>query len=453
MNAGCPEEHHAPLKWDAHDQICLFETDSTIQVAESIGLVKSRIHMLTEILNYDFCPQLNRWIYWLKNPFWCLALSVVMALICGVLVNTAILYIAAAISFVVLIGVIWPWISMSGIVAEVIFNKRRIRCGESVGARLIVKNRWPWPAWGVYLRHSFSEHSDHMCEVAIEYIPGWKKSEFEWSFTPQKRGVYSTQTAFLETAFPFGLYRKKRALSVESKLIVWPEMQTLNSMPEIREVNSSEDRFSSNRVGDFGDVTGTREFRMGDSLRRVHWAQTARQGQMIVTERQAASVCALRVIPDLNAASYGPEIEQQTALEAVLRITASICESLYQQHAVVECLVGDKLFRCENDYQELRKLFDMLAHVPVGGFQEAGFHQKMSPLSQIVVTSNRGYFQHLNFRHVQDNQRIIVVQDHSQSETHAEEHCHCEPWLRLETPEESREKAFVDRWKQACYAT
>lgn len=389
----------------------------------------------------------------MKNPFWCLAISVITALICGVLVNTAILYIAGAISLVVLIGVLWPWISMSGIVAEVAFNKRRIRCGESVGARLIVKNRWPWPAWGVYLRHSFAEHSDHLCEVAIEYIPGWKKSEFNWSFTPRKRGVYSTQTAFLETAFPFGLYRKKRELAVESKLIVWPEMQTLTSMPEIREINSSEDRFASHRVGDFGDVIGTREFRIGDSLRRVHWAQTARQGQMIVTERQAASVCALRIIPDLNSSHYGTEVEHQAALEAVLRITASICESLYQQHAWVECLVGDKLFRCENDYQEIRKLFDVLAHVPVGGIKDVGFHQKMSSLSQIIVTTSRGYEKHLNFRHSQDNQRIIVVQDHSPLEAETVSSCQCEPWLRLNNPEESREKVFVDRWKQACYAT
>lgn len=389
----------------------------------------------------------------MKNPFWCLAISVITALICGILVNTAILYIAGAISLVVITGVIWPWISMSGIVAEVTFNKRRIRCGESVGARLIVKNRWPWPAWGVYLRHRFAEQSGHLCEVAIEYIPGWKVSEFKWSFTPRKRGVYSTQTAFLETAFPFGLYRKKKELSVESKLIVWPEMQTLTSMPEIREVNSSEDRFASNRVGDFGDVTGTREFRMGDSLRRVHWAQTARQGQMIVTERQAASVCALRVIPDLNPSSYGTEAKHQAALEAVLRITASICESLHQQHAWVECLVGDKLFRCENDYHEIRKLFDELAHVPGDGVQDSALHHKVSSLSQIIVTTSRGHEKHLSFRHAQHNQRIIVVHENFDKETEAVSTCQCEPWLLLDDPEESREKVFVDRWKQACYAT
>ncbi|QDU11845.1 DUF58 domain-containing protein [Gimesia aquarii] len=389
----------------------------------------------------------------MKNPFWCLAISVLTALICGILVNTAILYIAGAISLVVLSGVVWPWISMSGIVAEVTFNKRRVRCGESVGARLIVKNRWPWPAWGVYLRHRFSEQSGHLCEVAIEYIPGWKVSEFNWSFAPQKRGVYSTQTAFLETAFPFGLYRKKRELSVESKLIVWPEVQTLTSMPEIREVNSSEDRFASNRVGDFGDVTGTREFRIGDSLRRVHWAQTARQGQMIVTERQAASVCALRVIPDLNPSSYGTKAEHRAALEAVLRITASICESLHQQHAWVECLVGDKLFRCENDSYELRKLFDALAHVPVEGVNDSALHHKVSSLSQIVVTTSRGYEKHLSFRHAQHNQRIIVVHDHFEQEMEAASSCQCEPWLKLNDPEESRNKVFVDRWKKACYAT
>jgi len=422
-----------------------------LETKEQLEGLPSALNSLNQMLHHDFCPQFNQWVYWMKNPFWCLAISILTAFICGLLVNTAILYIAAALSMIILVGVLWPWISVKGLSAELTFSKVRTKCGESVGARLIVKNNWPWPAWGVYLRHPFSDHADHLCEVAIDYIPGWKTSEYAWDFIPRRRGVYSTQTAFLETAFPFGLYKKKIPLSVDSVLIVWPEISNLAFMPELREVSSSEDRFASHRAGDYGDVIGTRAFRLGDSLRRVHWSQSARQGQMIVTERQAAAVCALRVIPDLDQSHY--QNGNRDSLEAVIRITASICHSLLKQHASVECQVGNQLFRCEGHQRDLFKLLDELACIPVEGLPETEIRHVRSPLPEFVITNTSGYRQQMNGDSSRQRARIIVVQDTRLQESANNTVCPCEPWMRLDSPEESRDIAFADSWKKACYAS
>lgn len=410
----------------------------------------SVLNSLNQLLHHDFCPQINQWVYWMKNPFWCLAISILTALVCGLLVNSAILYIATALAMIIVVGVLWPWGSVKGLSAELSFNKVRTHCGESVGARLIVTNNWPWPAWGVYLRHPFSEHSDHMCEVAIDCIPGWKTSEYTWNFIPRKRGVYSTSTAFLETAFPFGLYKKQISLSMDSVLIVWPEISKLAFMPELREVTSSEDRFASHRAGDYGDVIGTRTFRLGDSLRRVHWSQSARQGQMIVTERQAAVVCALRVVPDLNQSHY--QNDNRDSLEAVIRITASICHSLLKQHASVECQVGNQLFRCEGNQRDQFKLLDELACIPTDGLAATECKHARSPLPEFIITNTSGYMQQVKSSSSRHRSRIIVVQDTPLQESPSSSVCPCEPWMRLDNPEESRDKTFADSWKKACYA-
>ena len=420
------------------------------QVKEQIEDNNSVLNSLNQMLHHDFCPQFNKWFYWMKNPFWCLAISILTAFICGLLVNTAILYIAAALALIILFGVLWPWISVKGLTAELSFNRVRTRCGESVGARLIVKNHWPWPAWGVYLRHPFSDHADHLCEVAIDCIPGWKTTEYSWSFVPRKRGVYSTKTAFLETGFPFGLFKKKISLSMDSVLIFWPEISKLAFLPELREVSSSEDQFASHRAGDYGDVIGTRAFRLGDSLRRVHWSQSARQGQMIVTERQAAAVCALRVIPDLNRSHY--QNGNRESLEAVIRITASICHSLLKQHASVECQVGNQLFRCEGNQRDQFKLLDELACIPIDGLPATECKHIKSPLPEFIITNSSGYAQQLTRDSSRHHSRIIMVQDTSLQESPNSSACPCEPWMRLNTPEESREMTFADSWKKACHA-
>ncbi len=422
-----------------------------LKTKEQLKSNHSVLNSLNQMLHHDFCPQINEWVYWMKNPFWCLSLSILTALVCGLLVNSAILYIATALAMIIAVGVLWPWVSVKGLAAELSFNKVRTQCGEPVGARLIVKNNWPWPAWGVYLRHPFSEHSDHLCEVAIDCIPGWKTSEYTWNFIPRKRGVYSTSTAFLETAFPFGLYKKKISLSMDSVLIVWPEISKLAFMPELREVSSSEDRFASHRAGDYGDVIGTRTFRLGDSLRRVHWSQSARQGQIIVTERQAAAVCALRVIPDLNQSHY--QNGNRDSLEAIIRITASICHSLLKQHACIECLVGNQLFRCEGNQRDQNLLLDELACIPADGLPDSEVKHTRSPLPEFVITNSRGYIKQLQNNSSPHRSRSIVVQDSPTQEIEHDPICQCEPWMRLNTPDESREKAFTDSWKKACYAS
>jgi uncharacterized protein (DUF58 family) len=64
---------------------------------------------------------------------------------------------------------------------------------------------------------------------------------------------------------------------------------------------------SDRTAGETGDLLGTRLFRAGDSLRRVHWVQTARQQQLVVTERQSPAGSVVRVCVDTAAESYPGE--------------------------------------------------------------------------------------------------------------------------------------------------
>ena len=114
-----------------------------------------------------------------------------------------------------------------------------------------------------------------------------------------QRGAYPVNgRAEVETSFPFGLFRARREVRVTGKLIVWPQTVALPNLPDVAETSSVDDSFSDRRVGDLGDMLGTRLFREGDSLRRVHWAQTARQQTLIVTERQAPLTTSVRVVLD-----------------------------------------------------------------------------------------------------------------------------------------------------------
>lgn len=316
-----------------------------------------------------------------------------LSLACGVFLKTEALFITAILLLIVGAGVSLPWLATRGLEAHLTFDVRRGRVGQPALVRLRVRNRWPWPLWGLSVVRGFAvrEAADTDEGVSLACVPGWATVEYCWPFVPQIRGMYPLTAPEIETGFPFGLYRAARAATVDGHLVVWPKTVTLAGLPDAAELRQSDEQLADRRVGDFGDMLGTRAFRQGDSLRRVHWAQTARQQKLIVCERQAPATTAVRVTLDVDPVSH-PNCDSSPhdvngSLELAVQIAASVCESLHRQHCRVELALNDQVL--------------------VAGESAAGYHRLMDALAQATLadktsTSNRR-------RAVRENYGITVT--------------------------------------------
>ncbi|MEQ9406536.1 MAG: DUF58 domain-containing protein [Fuerstiella sp.] len=353
-------------------------------------------------LSTDFCPSWNRWVHWLKNPFWVLMLATAGTLACGVFLNPWILALTALLLGVVCIGTVLPWAAMRGIECQVMFDVRRVSFGQPALVRLRIQNRSPLPVWGLSLINGFAsgdasndqrrngpQANDGDEGIAFARVPGWSVMEYTWPFVASRRGLYPTNgRAEVETSFPFGLFRARRRADVQGQLLVWPETTPLVGMPDATAAETADDTFSDQRVGEFGDVLGTRPFREGDSLRRVHWAQTARQQTLIVTERQAPLANSIRITLDLPAS-----ITLSTDLaEHCVRIAASLCESLYRQHCRIELQFGEQQLIAGQSVAGLQRLMDALAVAGPADLQSAGAIRRIKPAHrgsrfQVTITT------------------------------------------------------------------
>jgi uncharacterized protein (DUF58 family) len=343
-------------------------------------------------LSHDFCPGANRWLYWLKNPLWSLVLAAGISLLCGVFLKTEALFITAILLLVAGVGVALPWIAMRGIDVHLTFDARRTRVGQPVMVRLRVRNRWPWPSWGLSLVRGFAlrDANDTDEGVSLARVPGWSTVEYSWSFVPKIRGCYPLVTPEIETGFPFGLYRASRNATVDGHVVVWPKTIMLAGLPDAVSTNQSDDR----RVGDFGDMLGTRMFRSGDSLRRVHWAQTARQQQMIICERQAPATTSVRVILDVDSASH-PDVDPHerdpmNSLELAVQVAASVCESLHRQHCRLELSLHNQLFVSGESAQSFQRLMDSLSQAELTHQKKQFSRRQDSQSFNILITTQQG---------------------------------------------------------------
>ncbi|MBC8113874.1 MAG: hypothetical protein H7062_05830, partial [Candidatus Saccharimonas sp.] len=178
---------------------------------------------LAWLLEYDFCPWANRWLYWMKRPIASLALAGFAALACAIFVKPLALVACAATLLVVLLGYVWPSVAVRGLDCSIRFTQTRVSENETATARVRIVNRWPWPVWGMSLEGGFDGGNEGInsraASVALARVAGWATTEFEWSFVPRCRGEYPSRPPRLVTGFPFGLRHASRQVTVERPLL------------------------------------------------------------------------------------------------------------------------------------------------------------------------------------------------------------------------------------------
>ncbi|MEZ6066751.1 MAG: hypothetical protein R3B90_13830 [Planctomycetaceae bacterium] len=213
------------------------------------------------MLHHDFCPWANRWVYWMKHPLCALALALVASVICGAIVNPNVLIVSGVLAASIALGIVWPRVTMAGVTGSIEIQRRRCREQEPVTVVLRIQNTWPWPVWGLYVDGGFVDEDQPV--LALSRLAGSSTTEFEWTFVPQRRGVYPLSPPKLATRFPFGLTASARSLTVQGRLVVWPETCRLTTLPDAVELDFRDDRLTDRSAGEQGELWARVRFGRG----------------------------------------------------------------------------------------------------------------------------------------------------------------------------------------------
>ena len=139
---------------------------------------------------------------------------------------------------------------------------------------------------------------------------GWSQLE---TFEKVRRGPLGASGWILGSSDPLGLFQSRRGcLDVELGLVL-PRFSTLAAARDMRELEAS---VAAPRAGSGNEVFGVREYRPGDSLRRIHWRSSARHSQLVVREYEPPGVRTLNVYVD-------PSPPSREVADQIARIAAS----------------------------------------------------------------------------------------------------------------------------------
>ncbi|MCK5875794.1 MAG: DUF58 domain-containing protein [Alcanivoracaceae bacterium] len=157
----------------------------------------------------------------------------------------------------------------------------------------------------------------------------------------QQRGCFQLDRVSLTSAYPFGVVSSGRLLvTTPQQVLVWPRRYDIKQLPlPVQAQSRMVGAVSFPRHGGQDEFASVREYRHGDPLRRVHWAASARQGQLVVREYDHTEHPSLLLVLDCR-----PEFVvgdgARTTFERAVEMTAAIMRYATRQ-GWQSCLYAD----------------------------------------------------------------------------------------------------------------
>jgi uncharacterized protein (DUF58 family) len=153
------------------------------------------------------------------------------------------------------------------------------------------------------------------------------------------RGRYLLGPLALRLADPFGLVELSRSFSAQHALTVTPQVHALPNAPVGQAWSGRGEGHATSVAAAGEDDIGTREYRHGDDLRRVHWRSTARTGELMVRREEQVWQSRATILLDTRAIAHrgdGPASSFEWAVSSAASIALHMARHGYAVRLLTE---------------------------------------------------------------------------------------------------------------------
>ena len=249
---------------------------------------------------------------------WTLVGSAALLIVAGALVGIEELY-ALAGAALVLVAAAYAWVhGRSWDLSAERKLPSRVAAGCEARVELRVRNRRPQISPVVTLRDPFGG-GRRAASFLVAPLRAGQVDHGAYRLPTAQRGIFTLGPLELSLKDPFGLATYRRTGAPASTLTIHPHIDVIPA-PPLGAGTDARPGHGRPRLGAQGDeFYALRDYRTGDDLRRVHWAATARNDQLMIRQEETTHRGRITVAMDLRDHAWRP-----AALETALSAAASV---------------------------------------------------------------------------------------------------------------------------------
>ncbi|MBT3942033.1 MAG: DUF58 domain-containing protein [Chloroflexi bacterium] len=270
------------------------------------------------------------------------------------------------------VGLVLPWITVPGLKANRKIDTGRTRdevapiVGDEIDVQVDIANHGVVPRYLVTASYesSFSGIDKKRERVFFTHLPGGTTTTGANTVTCDLRGLHEIGSLTVESAAPFGLFRRKKRVAAPFEVLVYPKWHQMSHVGLLEAPRGETEGRRVSRTGN--EVMAARRYGVGDPMRDIHWKNTARTGRLMVKEYDAGADDG--VVIALDASSVHGE-GAKTTLEYALSIAASASRALVRNNHEVSIAAGGIPGPATTDWA---KIMESLALVETGPLKKLG---------------------------------------------------------------------------------
>jgi len=248
----------------------------------------------------------------------------------------ALLYLLGGVWLLAYLSLTW---GMRRLEVERVVADDRLFAGESLPVLIRFRNPTGAPIpWLQYTESRPVGLAPQPLSGIVDVAAG-ETAEVRYTLPTYRRGRHQIGPLRWSAGDPFGLFRMQGRLEALTAVTVYPRITPLPELGLPARLPMGDLASRRSLFEDPAWLSGTRPYAPGDSMKRIHWAATARSGELVSRQYRHAVLLPACVCLNLNRAEYDPRLFAGQ-VELAVGAAASLCHHLAERRQQVALLTN-----------------------------------------------------------------------------------------------------------------
>lgn len=264
----------------------------------------------------------------------CLLAAGVTAVLCGVVLGETDLVRAGVLAAAIpLAAAVVVHRSRIRIASRRVIEPREVAAGQAVTVHLTITNRAVLPTGALRLEDQLPDRFTGRARFVLDSLGRGGDRTVSYRLPELGRGRYRVGPLHVRLNDPFHMIELTRSFTATTEFLVHAAVDDLAAAQPPR-TDDPGDGSGSHSVGSHGaDDASTREYRIGDDLRKIHWKSSARTGSLMVRQEERPWRSQTTLLLDQRSGAHAaaapqPGVDRRTtdSFEWAVSAVASVAE-------------------------------------------------------------------------------------------------------------------------------